>query len=415
MSRCCLFLCCTLMGIGLAACTENPPPANAGAGSVAAPAGPRPMLPSAPGGDPVAVAEVPGASGGTGTLRGATPGVTAQAPAPSFNDAPIPPADAEWTILCGAAKGPGHIETIRKFKQDLVEQTKRKEWYLIHGRDESNIYYGFYRTVYDHENKDEAGRAHADLKFIKGMAQKNGDAVFHSAAFVPLGAPDPNSKPEWNLANIDRTKHPKDPERAYWSLQIMAFKDNLQRKAAAVQAVEALRAHYKLDFYYYHGETVSSVCVGAWPMRAIKAQEASGEFTFAGENQTPFVYADRLPEGPGQELLPPGKDDTGRQIVRVAPKLQIDDPTLHEMIKKFPYHELNYEVGKKTLPSGREILDQSFIVMIPRPKGNGYYDSDDTPDSGATLADQLLERRQAQPPRQPRQPGAGQLRGIGER
>lgn len=72
------------MGIGLAACNETPPAANAGAGTVAAPAGPRPMLPSAPGGDP-ALTEVPGGGSGTGTLRGVTPGVTAQAPAPSFN------------------------------------------------------------------------------------------------------------------------------------------------------------------------------------------------------------------------------------------------------------------------------------------------------------------------------------------
>src|SRR5207244_4483730 len=101
------------------------------------------------------------------------------------------------------------------------------------------------------------------------------EKLFKTAGFISLDAPDPLTRPEWDLANVDRNKGKADDTRAYWSLQVMAFRDNPKRKEAAVQAVEALRKQ-GIPAYFYHGESISSVCVGAWPASAVRTQVTDG-------------------------------------------------------------------------------------------------------------------------------------------
>ena len=106
-------------------------------------------------------------------------------------------------------------------------------------------------------------RARTDLDLVKKVeiadASGQPQRVFADhCGFVPLASPDPESPPEWNLFNKDIQKAPRDPSRAYWSLQIMAFRANSLRKAAAVQAVAALRKQ-GIEAYYFHGEEISSV------------------------------------------------------------------------------------------------------------------------------------------------------------
>ncbi len=153
----------------------------------------------------------------------------------------IPPRDAKYTILVCTIGGPDHVAQANDLKENSIRVTHRTEWYVIHARDESSLYFGFYRTTKDSEGAAESRRAHADHDFVTSLTVGQNGQLFKLAAFVDLAAPDPTAPPEWNLWNKDVEKSPKDPSRAYWSLQIMAFRNNELRKQAAVQAVQALR------------------------------------------------------------------------------------------------------------------------------------------------------------------------------
>ena len=283
------------------------------------------------------------------------------------------PANARFTLLVYKLDGPGHVEQARLLKEDLERVSKRKDWYLTHGAEDSRLYFGFYRSTNDAKDPKEADRARADRALVAGVQMADGSFPFRTAAFVPLEAPDPSSRPEWNLFNVDVAKNPKDNSRAFWSLQVMAFKDDPKRKEAAVQAVEALRAN-GYDAYYYHGETVSSVCVGAWPRLAIREQEGHGEHTVVDPNADLMVLSEPAPKS--RKISDKIYKD-GKRVVPVAPDLQIDDPSLQKMVKIFPEHALNYEVKIRPTKDGKGVPMSSFLVEIPRARGNGYYDYED--------------------------------------
>src|SRR5437660_149199 len=76
------------------------------------------------------------------TRPGAKPGEVSAA-----SDMPVPPKDALYTIYCQVLAGPDHIERARQLRQALRVSTSLKDWYLIHGADQSTLYYGFYRTI----------------------------------------------------------------------------------------------------------------------------------------------------------------------------------------------------------------------------------------------------------------------------
>jgi hypothetical protein len=69
-----------------------------------------------------------------------------------------------------------------------------------------------------------------------------------------------------------------------------------------------------------------------------------------------------------------------------APSLEVVDPTLREMIKRFPDHAVNGEYVVHRTRAGGKVRDPSFLVTIPRPKGNGYYDYDDGASEPVPLA-----------------------------
>lgn len=311
----------------------------------------------------------------------ATPGHPAAAPtvaavpvsAPALPLPNIPP-DAQFTIFCFAVNGGNHVQDAIAMKDSLVRKTGRSDWYLIHGRDESNLYFGFYKAVQrGDKNVAEVNRAQNDLREVQELRDKYGNKPFeHSSAFVPLEAPDPTSPPEWNLFNIDKSMNPKDPRRGYWSLQIMAFRANPKRKEAAVEAVRDLRAR-GVEAYYYHGESISSVCIGHWPADALKAQNrttAHPDAPMADPNTNLAVSTVDF----GEEWHP--KDIQGHKTVAAVAKQEIMDPSLQQMMQKFPHHAVNYEEGKQ-LANGKIVYNSSFLVEIPRAKGNGLYDSVD--------------------------------------
>jgi hypothetical protein len=368
--------------------------------------------------------------------------LTGPGPAPHVDESPLsPPKDAQWTLLVYSSRGPSHVSDANGLKKMLIAKTARRDWYVIHSGDESDIYFGYYRS-FDNQVDPSSKAAQADLQMVKNIELLDTDGqpelAFKRAGFVPIAAPDPVAPPEWSLFNKDRDKNPKDPTRAYWSLQIMAFKSNPLRKEAALQAVSALRKD-GVDAYYFHGDTVSSVCVGAWPMSA--AEQESNHMV--NQDKTPVVYPEQLAnvmknlpkryDTQGHELPP--VDDQGHELVPVAPKLNITDNSLKECMKKFPFHSVNYLARVKEGTDEKVFRDPSFLVVVPRAPGNGYFDSDEvTPADFASGQDSAspnpLFRQNvpagqlpgapahtkgpigAEPPAP--QPGVGHLRHLGE-
>lgn len=342
-----------------------------------------------------ATAIAPGPAPSTSVPPAAEPqGSRAGVPAAPTVDVPNIPADARWTIYCFAVKGPAHAEGARQAKAGLVAKTGRPDWYVIHGSDESKIYYGFYKAIDARDRKDAADgqRATDDLKLVKELRDLNGKQPFAQSVFVSLDSPDPTSPAEWNLFNVDRALHPKDPKRAYWSLQIGAVRADPLRKEKAVDAVRELRAA-GVEAYYYHGESVSSVCVGRWPADAIKAQNRTDDRKDVAHStvDTNLVVS----AVPLETLRPQGdlkaKPIDGKQAATVAPKLEVLDPRLREAMERFPHCAVNGEVGVQ-LPDGTVRYNPSFLVEVPRAKGNGLYDSDPPADRQPTAGQPTLRR-----------------------
>jgi len=255
-----------------------------------------------------------------------------------------PGQSAQWTLYCQTVRGPAHVQEANRLKSALMMNPQLPNWYLVHNEDESIVCYGYYNEVTD-------AVAKADKKRIDGLTGINGEPLFNGVVFQPIGSPDPDSPPEWNLANV--------PDSQYWSLQIAAFHGFPERKKYAVEAVREARAQ-GVQAYYFHGPTISSVCIGTWPIEAVKRQ---GEDNVARSDdpETPIIVLnDTVP----QYLTPSKTDKKGNPVLIIAPRLDIIDPTLKEAIRKYPDHAVNGYVKVTKDVNGMEIRDASLLVQI---------------------------------------------------
>lgn len=327
----------------------------------------------------------PGAKPGPATPKGSEAG-----------DMPVPPKGARWTIYCMSIREvtPGdNVIRANQIKNELMRTTGMNGWYVIHESGASTLYYGFYRSVNDPKDSKETARAKADRERIDQFTTADGERPFKTCIFVDLNAPDPQAPPEWDLRNAQGT----------WSIQIGAYRDHPDRKQAAVDAVREARAQ-GIPAYYFHGETTSSVCVGAWPEGAVQRPD---EVRSASEEQSILVLPGNIPFSDAQ--LRQAKDSRGRMKV-VREGLQVLDPTMRAMMERFPVHAVNgeqeFDVVKNS-KSGQEIRRprQSFVVEIPEAQPSLLTDTTMGP------AQQVLPP--AQQPRPAPRPGQGRLRGIG--
>ncbi len=306
---------------------------------------------------------------------------------------PTYPKGARYTIYCTAFSGPMHVQEATDAKSKIFETTKDKNWYVVHEQDQSTLYYGYYQTFEHQDNAKEADRAHKDLDRVRAMTNTMEERPFAHAQPVPLIAPDPAAPPEWNLANA----------KGYWTLQIGAYKDSPERKQYAVDAVRELRKN-GVDAYYYHGETTSSVCVGAWPKEALQAQESS----VAGEdnpNESVMVSTVPLPENLTRNM----RDENGQPIKYYEARVVIVDPTMQDAKRKYPRNAVNgYDIPHRAKDkNGNDtiVYDPSVIVMIPQPEEN------------ALTRGSIASQQQQTAPRVPiyQQQGIGsKLRSVGE-
>lgn len=272
--------------------------------------------------------------------------------AANAQDMPVPPKDAQYTIYCEEFDGPDHLLRSQAVRQALHDQTSMKDWYVVHKDDQSTLYYGFYRTFDRHNSghKDQAEKALHDLGEIREMVDSNGYRPFASSLPVPIDSPDPTENPAWDLSRAS----------GYWSLQVAAYKDSPQRKEAAVDVVRHMRAN-GIEAYYYHGPTVSSVCIGCWPKQAVRDITAADQNTDPDQNL--IVTQQALPQKTQQML------SQKMGMKNVAPIIQPVDPTLIAAMQRYPESAVNgqvlgYPVNDPATGQRRIVPTRSFIVEI---------------------------------------------------
>lgn len=325
--------------------------------------------------------------------------VSSNAPAVKEN---VPPPDAQYTLFCEAYHGPGHVQKAMEAIRQLKILTKRDGWHALHGDDQSTVYYGYYSTYDDVlNNPAETKRAQDDRRLIENLRDQLGNRRFPNAIFMAVDMPDPKAPPEWNLANA--------PANMFWSLQIAAYQGSPERKKYAVDGVSKLRA-LGIPAFYYHGDTISSVCVGEWPKSAVKQQDSRDDAHAVDPSQPIMVFSDQLPPDMSPEVY-----RNGQRVKVEAPKLEIEDATLAEMIKKFPTHAINGEVHARS-GGGVTIPDPSFLVQVPHRGGIEALEQKDAPANQTNAPDAAADAILNQQPavQQPTQPGLGKLRSIGD-
>jgi hypothetical protein len=327
----------------------------------------------------------------------------AEAPKTDANGTPIPPADAQYTLYCQALGGPGHIEQANAAKEQLVKLSGMKDWYIIHQDGQSVIYYGFYRSINDPKDKKESERAQRDRKQIENLTDAGdkttaagANKVFSHIFFVQVNEPDPTAPPEWNLLNSG----------GYWSLQIAAYKDSPRRKQAAVDAVREARKN-NIPAYYYHGETTSSVCVGAWPKEAVRGQD-DGAGAAADSEQDVLILPQPLPKDQRVEF----RNRQGERVRDMTPSFEAVDPSLMATMAQYPTHSINGVVyvsksKDKVTGESKTVEDPSFLVQIPKAQPSLLRASQEPP---ALLAPPTA----AGGVQQPTTPGVGKLKSIGQ-
>jgi hypothetical protein len=168
------------------------------------------------------------------------------------------------------------------------------------------------------------------------------------------GIADPDAPPEWDLRNA----------KGYWSLQIGAYRGSPDRKQAAVEAVREARAA-GLEAYYYHGKSISSVLIGAWPREAVKSQDQAS--AKAGDpHKTVMVLPQELPPGTRTDNIVTAD---GQPVEVVVPRVEPVDPTMIQDMKDYPTNAVNGEViwhKVKTRDGGEiSVPEPSFLVVIP--------------------------------------------------
>ena len=303
--------------------------------------------------------------------RGASGSSAAKASRGSKADGPAAPAGAQYTVFCLSVPGEGHVMQATRLRDQLVRSTGMRDWYVVHGAEESTLYYGYYRSIDRSEDPKETARARADREKIGAMVDASGVRPFRNALLVELAAPDPEAPPQWDLRNT--------PPGSVWSLQVAAYEGHPDRKKYAVDAVKAFRDN-GVPAFFYHGDTVSSVCIGAWPAKAVRgdlepAYNDPNTRRSMDQIMNPSSGADLLVVAPG--LPPINKDVTtknGKPLRAVSPHLEAVDPTLLATMKNYPHHYRNGVVEAMNTAQG-VTGKPSLLVQIPRRDtmlGGGY-------------------------------------------
>jgi hypothetical protein len=332
---------------------------------------------------------------------------TAAPPKPAEPAIQIPP-DARWTLLITSLNTPDRFATMQRLKATLAARTPFKNWYVVHGETESTLFHGFYTSIERNERDPAlakaAARAQAEREAIKNWQDESGARPFASAFFTAITAPDPVAPAEWNLTNA--------PAGTFWSVQVGAYQGDPRRKQFAVDAVREARAK-GIPAYYYHGATISSVCIGAWPPKSVKEQEqVTGE-----TDPERALLVTNMPLPDRFKYLDKNRttDRDGQKLDILAQRLDIDDPTLAATLKQYPDHYVNGDRTKRKVAGadGKEkvLYSPSFLVIIPREEAT-IFNNNNTMFGGSKGAGAAEAPTGVNPYGQSAPAGAGKLRGL---
>lgn len=336
------------------------------------------------------------------------PANNAQAPARTVSQPrqtqPVPPRDAQWTIYCRSLTGPNHVREARRLKDQLMETSDLKGWYLVHGSTETTLYHGYYRA-FDDPNDPATRHAQLELEKIQQMKDLGGRPIFRQAFFVGIDIGDPEAPPEWNLLNSG----------GYYTLEIGIYTGSVERKQAAVDAVREARAQ-GLPAYYHHGDNGSSVCIGAWGIdAAVTAEPVAND-----DARKTVVLATDRPTGKLAETM--RQFQQSKNAITVAPQFTPVDPTMIEMMKRFPHRYINGEVHMtrtRDRQTGRivEVPDPSYLVIVPQRSQNILMQETPLVEDGSTAPSQpdYGTAIYGQPKQQPTPPrSTGRLRSLND-
>ncbi|MBC7785006.1 MAG: hypothetical protein H7144_14300 [Burkholderiales bacterium] len=293
------------------------------------------------------------------------------------------PAGARYAIVCERYSGGGHEQQARLAKDGLIRQTGRSDFHVVHEPQSSLLMYGYYAEVESALNPREATRAKTDREWLETLKNSMGDRLFRQCMAIVLPSPNPDAPPEWDLTKLDSDRAPSDPTRRHWTIVIAAYTPKavdergrpLNQKQLAIETVRDARAQ-GVEAYYYLGDEMSQVCIGAWPRSAIKAQErAAAETAESGRtNSNKELYVSTTPlSAEARRTL----EKSGKYKV-FAPKLEVQNPDLLRTWQKFKEYAVDgyVKVDKETNQP-----QESFLAEIPKTQTTML---SGTPDTSAT-------------------------------
>ncbi|HEY1921138.1 MAG TPA: hypothetical protein VGG44_00115 [Tepidisphaeraceae bacterium] len=288
--------------------------------------------------------------------------------------APTPVAGAQFTLHCSMFTGPTHTMDAKRLKEYLVRQTGSKDWYVVHSADESDLYFGYYKSFDDRADVAEYTRAQTDKAKVSSLVDNEGERMFPQIAFVPIETPDPPAPKEWDLSS----------NKGYWTLQIAVYKGSPERKQLAVDAVRGFR-NAGVEAYFRHGRSTSEVYIGSWPRNAVAEQQAASA---EGDdpNEPLLILPDSFAGAENSKVYTPD----GRRMKVVVPKLDIQDPSLKKAAADYPNYYVNGEVVGHRVQladhSYTTIPWSSYLIQVPHDDDQG--DSQANTDSGQNPTDQ---------------------------
>jgi hypothetical protein len=308
-----------------------------------------------------------------------------QTQATAAKAAAVIPQGARFTIYIAAFSGGGHEQQAKLEKDRLSRAVGRKDFWVIHKPESSELYMGYYRAMGDNVPKAdaaEAKRAETDLKAIKSIIVEGGGHPYARSLLIPIPTPDPAAPAEWNLVNVDRDRPLNDPDRRYWSVAVAAYTNDargqgnelgMDRKQLAVESVAAARKA-GIEAYYYHGENVSTVSIGAFPRKAVQSQAENnanpndpnaGRRAMGRDDRTDIVVSTApLPDGMASAM------ERQHNVEVFQPKLEILDPNLLRVMAQYPTYAVNGQEQTNVVNdprTGHQMVrtQPSFLVEIP--------------------------------------------------
>jgi hypothetical protein len=255
------------------------------------------------------------------------------------------PRDAAFTIYCRDFTGMNHAAVAERVKQQVEQVSGLDDFYLVRGESRTVLYHGFYTTFDPAVDRREAERARKDRQRLESLVdQARNLKIFPRTVFEPLDRPDPPAPPEWDLHNAT----------GYWTLLVATYAGHPSSKQAAIDSVrEARQQGY--EAYFLHKDGQSHVCIGTWPMEAVKRGKSMFEDNQEKETRGQVNPYDPpikfLSVGPIDPRLKELRDDRGRPLEFYEVRVEILDATLRQM-----YEKLGYSVNGDYLASEYPLL-----------------------------------------------------------